>query len=79
MTNSSLAAGLGDHPFTNRQRLEPSGLQIGPQIIQEHCRPAGLFDVSGGVAVNAASPGAPIGSDPVPPNQEESRVTHEVV
>src|SRR5690606_22446474 len=76
---AQLAAGLGDHPLTDRQRLERAGLQVGSQSVQERFGAAGLFDVSGGFAVHTSSPSAPVASDPVPPNQQKRRVTNEVV
>ena len=74
-----LAARLGDHPFTHRQRLERAGLEIGPQSVQERCCTALLLDVAGRFAIYTGRACALVAPDPVPRNREKRRVIDEVV
>ena len=74
-----LAARLGDHPFTHRQRLERAGLKIGPQSVQKGGHAALLLDVAGRFAIHTRRACALVALDPAPRNHEERRVVDEVV
>ena len=75
---SQLAVALRDHPFAYRQGAELPSAEFLPQVVEEHLDPLPL-EVSGGDAVNTGAARAPIASDPMPPCDQEGRVTDEVV
>ena len=74
-----LAAGLGDQPLPHRQRHKPPGLQVGPELGEERLLAPHGRDVVGRLAIYPGRAGALVALDPTPPNQQERRITDEVV
>ena len=74
-----LAAGLGDQPLPHRQRHKAPGLQVGPELGEEHLLAPHGRDVVGRLAIYPGRAGALVALDPAPPNQQERRITDEVV
>jgi hypothetical protein len=74
-----LAATLGDHPFTHRQRAEAAVLQLRPQLIEEHLDAPHGLNVVGGLAVHPGRACSLVAPHPNPGDQKERRVGDEVV
>jgi len=74
-----LAAGLWDQPLPHRQRHKPPGLQVGPELGEERLLAPHRRDVVGRLAIHPGRAGALVALDPAPPNQQERRITDEVV
>src|SRR5215204_94269 len=75
---SQFPARLWGHPFPHRQRGEPAGLQIGPQIGQKRLDPAHIFDVVGGHAVHPSGARTPIAPNPRPGHRQERGIDDQV-
>jgi len=74
-----LATGLGDQPLPHRQRHKPPRLQVGPELGEERLLAPHGRDVVGRLAIYPGRAGALVALDPAPPNQQERRITDEVV
>jgi hypothetical protein len=73
------AARLGDQPLPHRQRRNPPGLQVGPELGEERLLAPHGREVGGRLAIYPGRAGALVALDPTPPNQPERRITDEVV
>jgi len=74
-----LASSLGDHPLPYRHRLEAARPKISPQLRQQRqCAASGL-DRVGGLPVHPGRPRPSVCPHPPPRNQQEGRITDEVV
>jgi hypothetical protein len=74
-----LAAGLWDQPLPHRQRHKSPGLQVGSELGEERLLAPHGRDVVGRLAIYPGRAGALVALDPAPPNQQERRITDEVV
>src|SRR6478609_6867833 len=73
-----LAARLGDHPLTYRQRAEAAVPQLGPQLVEEHLDALARRDGGCCRAIHPGRAGTLVAPHPIPGDQQERRIGDEV-
>jgi hypothetical protein len=72
------AAGLGDHPFPYRHRVEAAVFQLRPQPVEEDLDPLHGLDIAGGLAVHPGRARPSVAPHPIPRHEQKRRIGHQV-
>ena len=75
---AQLAAGLGDHPFPYRHRVEAAGLSAASAAGRGRPRPLHGLDVAGGLAVHPSRARPGVAPHPIPRHKQKRGIGHQV-